>query len=201
MKEHLGFWVDAYLDGELPSAMLDQVEAHLLTCKDCQQLLESRNTLSVLLQSMPSAEGVKSESQFLAEVNELMLNYSSPQKTLPAQLQNWFSGRYPFLAWSSASLILLFANIFLRTVGLLEGFLSLFPGDHQILLDQLTIAPTVPNLLAPEPLRSILGQLGSFGLLNWNWIESLVVSGILSILYVAWLAWWLARSRSSLDLV
>lgn len=200
MNEHLNFWIDAYLDGEIAGGLLEQVEAHLHSCEDCQQLLESRKKLSVLLQSMPSVEVVKPETQFLADVNALISNHRSSKRTLPPQIRDWIAGRFQFLAWSSVSLIIVFVNIFLRTVGLLEGFLSLFPGDHQTLLNQLTMAPSVPQVFAPEPLRTIVGQIGWFGLLDWNWIEGLVVSVVLSILYVAWLTWWLVRNWSSLDL-
>ena len=74
MSNHVIEWLNAYLDGELKGNRLQQVEEHLAACEVCQNELDSLQSLSGLLQTVPALE-FPSPERFATQVNLLL-----PQK-------------------------------------------------------------------------------------------------------------------------
>lgn len=196
MNEHLDFWIDHYLDGELPTGLLSQVEEHLQSCSSCQKLLQERQKLSALLQQVPSAEPAKSEAQFVADLRASMVNTPPGKLILPYLPDPILANEGAFFwTWTAVSMMILLATVFFQTVGFLQLLLEVVPGEHQVVLGQMSMSSLWPQLTLPEPASGFLRQVGWFGLLDWNWLANLVVMGLLGLLMVSCSAAWLVRSQ------
>lgn len=192
MNDHIDTWLDAYLDGELGSSQAQQVDKHLAECQRCQAIFEQRVNLSAFLQQVPAATGLKPQEQFAAEVK-----LSIRSQRASHQAQKWL-----YRAWQFAPVALLLAWAFLYTVSILSNLLLILPGGVQTVQQQ--VSPLVSALKLPwlaefepaGPQVDGLGLLlGSFDILDWNWLTSLIALAAIGLLYLGWLATWLARAR------
>jgi anti-sigma factor RsiW len=186
MNGHLDGWIDAYLDGEMTTLQKRQVEAHLASCPACAAMLEQRRALSVLLKEAPAASDLKPEKQFAAEVG-VQLSRRQPASAL-ARLS-------PSLVWQLIPVGLLLALIFVQTALTLSGILSFIPAADKTLISQ---APSLAALqITPGVVNSLLGWLGVFGFIDWNWLTGMVFLAAISLAYLAWLASWWAHNQQT----
>lgn len=188
MNEHLDFWIDAYLDDELLVGMIPGVEAHLLTCEKCRNLLQERKELALLLAGVPAAKPMKSDYQFLAELDKKLLGEPAVKSIFPDQIKAWLGDdQFKFIAWSGVSLVILLASLFFQTVGLLSEALSILPVEYKVLFDQLISTAAGSQPIIPGPMQAVLGGAGFFGLLDLNGLSNMFVLLVLSLLNVIWL--------------
>jgi len=170
-------WIAAYLDGELTPHQARQVESHLAECPACQKVLEEQQSLSTLLQTIPTATGLKPQDRFVAEVGLRLVRRGKPT-VQPAQLLQW--------GWQAFPLALLAGGAFIQTVVILS-WLTCLPAVEQALHQlsfQLDIPATVGLSISWLPLP---------GLLNWNTWSSLLALVILGILYTGWISGWVIQ--------
>jgi hypothetical protein len=179
MNGHVTEWLDAYYDGELHGARLQQVEEHLSGCPACHAELEGLHKLSVLLQEAPVPESRLSAQRFQSQVMlRLTPAVQQPgwQKVFKAGWQ--FAPLGAVLVWAFGQAVWLLSSLVsalnvplgLSRAGLLSGGLSL--------------AGTSPGWAGVETIIEL-------GLLN------LVFSGLVAIFLCGWLAsWWLVNRGS-----
>ena len=185
MNGHADRWIDAYLDGEMPTLQQRHAEAHLAHCPACRELLAQRHSLSSLLQEAPPAVGLKPEKQFVAEVGLQLAR--QPSVILPR-------GKAVNLAWYFVPLALLFILAFTQVVFILSSVLALIPGAQTVLLGQTAALSSLPVSL-PDAANTLLGQAGVFDLAGWSWLTGPVIFFLIGLLYLGWLASWWARSQ------
>ena len=190
MNEHIDVCIDAYLDGELSALKKQRVEMHLVVCSRCRAQITQRCTLSILLQNIPPASGLKPQEQFVSEVG---LQFK--ERRMPMQ-----SHRALHLGWQSILVVLLLAWVFIQTVSILSGLLAVIPSAEQILYSSISVS--IPSLFGlPEFVKSVPGglevlrQLGVFNIIDWNWFTSLVLWASIALMYLIWLASWLVYNR------
>ena len=194
MNEHIDFWIDAYLDGELPVGMIHKVEMHLQTCQKCQGLLQEREELSTFLHIIPAAIPLKSEDKFLAELDSMIANDPAAKSTWLSRTKEWLGDeRFRFIAWSAVSLVILLASLFFQTVGILSELISIIPSEYTVSFNQLIMSSANP-MIHPNPIQAVLGGAGFYGLLDLSWLTNTIVLIVLSILNVVWLVVWLLRN-------
>jgi len=71
--EQFSSQLDAYHDGELDAARIEQIDAHLRECAACAKALQSMRSMSRLMQSMPMAEmSADALTRLHAEVDRTM---------------------------------------------------------------------------------------------------------------------------------
>lgn len=187
MSDHIGAWIDLYLDGELAERELRSLEAHLAGCLACREEIEKRRALAALLHSVPGAEARKSEGRFTAEV-ALRLPRTIPVPAAPRRETNLLH-----LSWHLAPIGLLLAMVFIQVVFILSGLTWIIPGAGELL----QAGAVIPQSALPlaEPLGGLAAWMGGGSLLNWNWISGLVLFVLCGLVYLGWLASWWARSR------
>jgi hypothetical protein len=192
MSEHVTEWLNAYLDGELNSSRLPQVEAHLRNCQVCRAELESLQRVSGLLHEFSTPEFTSPE-RFAAQVN-LRLPHQQP-----APLEN----RMLEIGWWMIPVGLLGTWIFIGT--------SFFISDILSAANALGLLSGITDWMAFGPSNGIyvsatLGQSGllSGNSLNWaEWTEvftrmslpQIILQISIALLYLSWLAIWWARHR------
>jgi anti-sigma factor RsiW len=186
MNGHLEQWLDAYRDGELNDSQTRQAEAHLESCPACRAELEQRRALSSLLQVDPPAEGLKSESRFVAEVG-LRLQRKPVIRRGIARPAVVVGGMVP--------IVLTLVWVFVQTVMFVSGVLEWIPGAGEALTGGLSAG--IPQLAIPETVREGMQWLGTPGWSGWSalgvWITLLVVS----LLFTGWFAGWWVSQRAS----
>jgi len=194
MNDHIDTRLDAYLDGELGPSQAQQVEKHLAGCQRCRAMLEKRISLSTMLQEVPAADGLKPEGQFAAEVKQSIRSQRTSHQAL----------KWLYRAWQFLPVALLLSWAFLYTTSILNNLLLILPEGVQTVQQQ--VSPLVSMLRLPwlaeiesaGPQVDGLGLLlGSFSILDWNWLTSLIALAAIGLLYLGWLASWLAHSRQT----
>ncbi len=190
MNGHLEAWIDAYLDGELSVTHKRQADAHLAQCQSCRDLLAKRVSLTALLRGFPSANGLKPEARFVAEV-DLQLKPRREAPRLRSQVMH--------LSWQFFPVALLLALAFVQTVSTLSSVVGVIPGANQILASRATFLPESPVL--PGEVSNLLNILGVFNTLNWNLFTGMAAVLMISLIYVCWLAgWWVWNRRLAASL-
>jgi predicted anti-sigma-YlaC factor YlaD len=190
MSDHVIEWLNAYLDGELKSRRLHQVEEHLTHCEACQAELESLQGLSALLQEVPAPE-FTSHERFVAQVNLL----------LPPRPVRATRSRVVEVGWWMIPIGLLAAWIFFSTAVLVSDMVSTV--DRFGWLDT-SAAMLVPDSSGNTIWTSALGWTGVLEGDSLQWAESTVdyTGNVLpqffwqvsiALLYLAWIAIWWAR--------
>jgi len=67
MTSHFGAWISAYVDGQLPAARAERLEAHLVVCAQCAgELGDERRARSLLLAARDVAPGPDLTARILA---------------------------------------------------------------------------------------------------------------------------------------
>jgi predicted anti-sigma-YlaC factor YlaD len=190
MSNHVTEWLNAYFDGELTGRRLQQVEEHLAECGDCQAELEALQSLSKLLQEVPTPEFTPPE-RFASQVNLLL-----PNRPVTAPDSKIFE-----IGWWMIPVGLLAAWAFISTAVLVGNMIS--AANSFGLLDN-TIALWVSGSSESVPWTSTLGQ---FSLLEGNslqWFEitegysrnllpQFIWQLAIALLYLIWIAVWWAR--------
>ncbi len=186
MNGHLEQWLDAYRDGELNDAQTQRAEAHLDSCPACRAELARRRALSILLRAEPSAEGLKSESRFVAEVSLRLQREPAVRRR---------SARTSAVVWAVIPIALTLVWVFLQTAVIVSGVLESIPGVGQALAEGLSAG--IPQLPLPDIVQEGIGWLGTPGWGGWGalgvWITLLVVS----LLFTGWFAGWWVSQRAS----
>jgi hypothetical protein len=192
MSKHVTEWLNAYLDGELNSSRLPQVEAHLSDCQVCQAELESLQRVSGLLHEVPTPEFTSPE-QFTAQVN----------LRLPHQHAVPLENRVLEIGWWMIPVGLLGTWIFIGT--------SFFISDILSAANALGLLSGITDWMAFGPsngiyLSATLGQSGLLSGNSLNWAESteaftrmslpqIILQISIALLYLGWIAIWWARHQ------
>jgi hypothetical protein len=190
MSNHVTEWLNAYFDGELTGRRLHQVEDHLAECGDCQAELDALQSLSELLQAVPTPEFTSPE-RFASQVNLLL-----PNRPVAAAESKLFE-----IGWWMIPVGLLAAWAFITTAVLVGNMIS--AANNFGLLDH-TIASWVSGSSESVYWTSTLGQ---FSLLEGNslqWFEitegysrNLLPQFIwqlgIALLYLIWITVWWTR--------
>ena len=201
MNKHVTQWLEAYYDGELQGRRARQVEAHLETCPHCNAELESLSMLSTLLQQAPEPIDLTPPETFVAQVGLRL-----PRK--PEQ-SAWQKGLRTSWQWIPVGL--LGAWVFIQTTFIMSSILMwvlrLVPGIGEV-ADFLPTGSRGPLLLGD--ISHLAGaewtEFGRFGLeilrgggpLGWGVTLNLILTIILGLLYLSWLAsWWVQKSNGN----
>ncbi len=193
MSKHVTDWLNAYLDGELKSSQLQQVEAHLVECQACRDELESLARLSSLLHEVPAPEFIAVE-RFASQVNLRL-----PHRRTPAP-----KNKVAEIGWWMIPVGLMGTWVFMSTAFLVSDIVAA--------ANDLGLLVGVSNWLAfgSAGEASWSATLGQFGILSGeslNWAAStealtrmslplIIVQVTIALLYLSWLAiWWARRWR------
>ncbi len=194
MHDEMHALLNAYLDGELQAARLQQVEEHLASCEDCRRELEELRRLSGLLQALPAPLAVPAD-RFAAGLNLSLPR--RPESVQPRRSASW--------VWFLVPAGLLFAWFFIQAVLTVSGALSLAGRvdllgnasalvqggvDHSLWFDALSgiLGGQSSTSLGPVSTLDQFAALGS-GLFTWFFLQACI-----ALLYGAWLAaWWFTR--------
>lgn len=192
MSKHITEWLSAYVDGELRSSRLHQVETHLVECEVCQAELESLGKLSDLLHEVPAAEFTSSE-RFAAQVS----------LRLPHQRTSLPKNKILEIGWWMIPVGLLATWVFISTSFMMNDLLST--------ANNLGLVANISDWLnfgsSSESYWST--TLGQFGILSGNsldWAAStetftrtslpqITLQVSIALLYLSWIAIWWARRR------
>ena len=193
MSNHVTEWLNAYLDGELKGNRLQHVQEHLTACEVCQDELDSLQSLSGLLQTVPAPE-FPSPERFATHVNLLL-----PQKRTATPKHPLFE-----IGWWMIPVGLLAVWVFISTAALLGDAMS--AAKNFGLLD----STTASFISAPSETVEVTSTLGQFGMLqgkSLQWAEitetftrglfpQIVLQVAVALLYLAWFAvWWTRHTR------
>jgi len=197
MHPHL----NAYLDGELHGARLNQFEAHLKDCVSCRDELEQLGRISRLLQAAPAPQ-VTPPARFASQ-----LTLQLPRRDFKKEERHG-----PALIWWLAPVILLGAWYLTQAAIVMSGAVTLFA--HSGMLEQV-----VPGLKVSadhslwfnstmelfgeqlsEPGRTTLALIDLGNLFGKEMMIQLFWQIALAVLYWAWLATSFLRVRGHLPL-
>ena len=196
MSNHVTEWLNAYLDGELKGNRLQQVEEHLAECTTCQTEMDSLQSLSGLLQTVPAPE-FPSPERFATQVNLLL-----PQKRTATPGNQLFE-----VGWWMIPVGLLAVWVFISTAALLGDAMSV--AKNFGILDRTTAS----FISAPSETAEVTSTLGQFGMLQGNslqWAETtesftrglfpkIVLQVAVALLYLTWLAIWWTRQTHQMN--
>src|SRR5258706_7121802 len=197
MSNHVTEWLNAYLDGELKGNRLQQVAEHLTACEVCQAELDSLQSLSGLLQTVPTPEFASPE-RFATQVNLLL-----PQKRTTTPGNQLFE-----VGWWMIPVGLLAVWVFISTAALLGHAVS--AAKNFGILD----STTASFINTPSETAEVTSTLGQFGMLDGNslqWAETtenftrglfpqIVLQVSVALLYLTWFAiWWTRHARQISD--
>jgi predicted anti-sigma-YlaC factor YlaD len=190
MSKHVSEWLNAYHDGELRSNRLHHVETHLAECELCQAELESLESLSDLLQEVPTPRFTPVE-RFASQVN-LRLAHKQTAVSRRQILE---------ISWWMIPVGLLAVWIFIGTSFFISDILS--AANHLGLLrgisDWMAFGPSNDIYLS-----ATLSQLGLLSGSRLSWAESteaftrmslplISLQISIALLYLSWVAIWWAR--------
>lgn len=192
MSKHVTEWLNAYLDGELKSSQLQQVEAHLVECQVCRAELESLARLSSLLREVPAPAFTLPE-RFAAQVN----------LRLPHRPISIPKSRFVEAGWWMIPVGLLASWIFISTSFLVSDILSV--------ANNLGLLAGAGDWLVFDAANqsywsATLGQIGVLSGNSLDWAASaealtrtslpqIAVQVSIALLYLSWMAVWWARRR------
>jgi len=204
MSEHVTQWLSAYQDGELRGGRLHHVETHLAGCLACQQDLEALQNLSGLLHEIPAPEFTSPE-RLAAQVNlRLPRNRSEP-----AANKVWEAG------WWMIPVSLLSVWVLITAVGWIGDAVN--AANRWGLLDTTSVGTIqvgavrvkmLPPWLTPDSspaewafVLEGMGILQGNSLVQAEIVESIARNVLpqfvwqvsIAVLYLGWLAIWLAR--------
>lgn len=193
MSNHVTEWLNAYLDGELHGSRLQQVNEHLTACEVCQAELDSLQSLSGLLQEVPTPK-FPSPERFATQVNLLL-----PQKRTLTPSRRLFE-----VGWWMIPVGIVAAWVFITTASLLSDVVTTAKSFG--ILDNTTAS----LISAPSDTADVTSTLGQFGMLSGNglqWAETtetytrsvlpqIVLQVAVALLYLTWFAiWWARQTR------
>jgi len=81
MTSHFGAWISAYVDGQLPAAKAERLEAHLVVCAQCAgELGDERRARSMLLAARDVAPGPDLAARILAGASAAPPAHATPHR-------------------------------------------------------------------------------------------------------------------------
>ncbi len=191
MSKHVIEWLNAYLDGELKGYQMRQVEAHLTECLACRNELESLARLSSLLREVPVPEFTPPE-RFAAQVALRLHRRTPAPKNKVLEIGWWMIPVGLVGSW-----IFIGTSLFVTEILSVANNLGLLAGNSDWL---------VFGSASQSYWSAALGQLGILSGNSLDWAistEALTRSSLpqlmllisTAILYLAWMAIWLARRQ------
>lgn len=200
MTQHVTTWLGAYRDGELQARRNQQVEAHLARCAACRAELERLQTLAVLLQASPAAQGLIPPERFVAQVGLRLPRRPERPAWQRALELGWRLVPLGLLgAWASVQAVLVVAGVALAALQLGVGgdlVAGLLPAVQERLW--LTEILGLPEVGLRDVLRVIPHLLSNGGPLGWATMLNLGALAVIGLLYWGWLAsWWARQHRPS----
>jgi hypothetical protein len=200
MSEHVNEWLNAYLDGELHGARLQQVENHLAECTECRAELDGLQGLSALLhETAPAGKFIPTE-RF---VSNLTLNL--PRQPEKPQTRKAFE-----IGWWLIPIGVLGASVFLQVtfslsllvstasdVGLLGSTFTWFQGAPL----QMEWFARLTDMFGSQPgftSQMVFSTLNNADLFIHNLVGPFIWQALLAIIYLGWLAsWWFRQQGQS----
>jgi anti-sigma factor RsiW len=190
MSDHILELLGAYLDGELHGGQLHRVEAHLEECQNCQEEVQSLQTLSAALHSAPVPN-------FLAP-ERLAGNVALRLPRTPAKPM---SHRVLEIGWWVAPVGLILTWIFLSTTLVVSDVVS---TANELGLWSSAAAWLVSGSAAEAYWSGTLGQFGLLAGESLQWAEAteaftrttlpqITWQISIALLYLSWMAIWWAR--------
>ncbi|MEP7134129.1 MAG: zf-HC2 domain-containing protein [Chloroflexota bacterium] len=190
MSNHVTEWLNAYFDGELHGSRLQQVQAHLITCKTCQDELDALGNVSGLLHEVPLPD-FPSPERFATQVNLLL-----PHKRTLTPSRRLFE-----VGWWLIPVGIVATWVFITTAILLSDVVS--TAKNFGILDNTTAS----FISAPSDTADVTSTLGQFGMLRGSglqWAETtetytrsvlpqVILQVAVALLYLTWFAIWWAR--------
>jgi anti-sigma factor RsiW len=190
MSDHILELLGAYLDGELHGGQLRKVEAHLEECQNCKEEIQSLQTLSAALHSVPVPN-------FLAP-ERLAGNVALRLPRTPAKPM---SHRVLEIGWWVAPVGLILTWIFLSTTLVVSDVVS---TANELGLWSSAAAWLVSGSAAEAYWSGTLGQFGLLAGESLQWAEAteaftrttlpqITWQISIALLYLSWMAIWWAR--------
>jgi anti-sigma factor RsiW len=200
MHEQMRELLNAYLDGELHGARLQEMKHHLASCESCSKELKELQHVSDLLQAAPAPEFMPAE-RF---VSNLIL-------TLPRHTAYARSSKSSSLAWWLVPAGLLGAWFFVQTVFILTNVFS--AAQLTGVFGQATAwlgvgrqtawfaAASSFSGLQADGLQNSLAMLNNLDIFGVNLLSNFLWQALIVLLYWGWLiAWWLRNHSQPMQL-
>jgi anti-sigma factor RsiW len=200
MHEAMRSLLNAYLDGELQSTRLQEMELHLASCESCRNELTELHLVSTLLQDAPSPEFMNTE-RF---VSNLVLR-------LPRQTLHSLPPKPGQLAWWLIPAGLMGAWVFVQTVFILSNLVAV--AQTTSLFGQVATWLNVGQQTAwfavltsffrtqAGGLQPTLSVLNGLNILGVNLVDGFLWQALIVLLYWSWLfAWWLLRRPRPIEM-
>lgn len=192
--EHVSFWLGPYLDDELTGATRLEVEQHLAACVECRAELDQLRALSTLLHEQPLPPRSIGMETFRRNV---LSNIAAPRPpTWQRFLQvGWrFAPLFLFGMWAFVQAVSWIASGLLLGLRYVPAFSAEVPALAALTQSGGWLSPEIFNGEAQQ-FASELFRIGSIGMLP---LISLVSGLLIGLLFLGWLASWLAYHRASL---
>ncbi len=193
-------WLAAYHDGELNERQAHLLEAHLQTCAQCQRARAELQSLTALLAEVPLPDPQTAPETFVTQVGLRM-----PRRPVQSEWQRALRA-----AWHWAPAGLLGAWAFLQAAffvtSLVLILVAYLPGAEALarwLPQGSSFFGQAASLGSASPL-----EIGSFGLevlrgggiLGWGLTLDLLLSALLGLIALSWLAsWWIQKSNGQFN--
>jgi hypothetical protein len=196
MSDHILELLGAYLDGELDSRQLQNVESHLVECLVCQEEYEAMQALSARLQGSPTPE-FSSPERLAAEVAlRLPRRQSVPTQNKALNIGWWLVPVGLIITWIFISTTTLASDL----VTAANGFGLLNSASDWL----------VSSSSSGGSYASLLGRFGFLepGTLQWFTFSENITRDFISnhfwqvsiaMFYLGWIAiWWARHTRQGL---
>jgi predicted anti-sigma-YlaC factor YlaD len=200
MSEHVNEWLNAYLDGELSSARLRQVENHLAECDECRTELDEIQGLSALLrETAPTGKFISTE-RFVSNLTLNLPRRPEPPQTRKVLEIGWWLIPVGVLgAWAFLQVTLSLSSLVLAAsdAGLLGNTFTWL----QVNPPQAEWFATLTNLFGSQlgfTSQMVFSRLNNADLFIHSLIGPFLWQAILAVIYLGWLAsWWFRQQGQS----
>jgi predicted anti-sigma-YlaC factor YlaD len=180
MTDHMTELIDLYLDGETKPSQTSEVEQHLKICEDCSKAVAQRRRLSKLIQAHPRIINTKSDRQFAREVMSRISRQPVEQTIKTAGLEP---------GWIGIPLLLVLGLAFIQAVWVETSVMRFIPQVGEVLDPSQYLLPF--SFAMPTFLGQIIQLLPRLTMWSWSLSSAVILSAVLGVLYVSWLAgWW-----------
>ncbi len=178
--------LNAYLDGELPVAVRQKLEQHLLTCRACQRELEQLRQVSTLLQTAPLPDFLPAEL-FADNLTRHLTPRPSPATRPHAILPSVYLMPLTLLTiWVLWQIGLTLSN--LLDLAKSAGMLTVSVPGIEIGGQSLWV--TLAQLLAGQHAPSWLSILASLSQWSWSLQIAWMIQAGIALAYGAWIFLW-----------
>jgi predicted anti-sigma-YlaC factor YlaD len=190
-------WLNAYMDGELGSFRLHQVESHLTRCSACRVELAELRKLSSLLQETPAPVKFTPSDRFIANLKLRLLRKSQVlRRRKTVGVSGWLVLADLMLAWFFIQGLLL-VNTLVSTAGLVglmpSGTALLGSAPQHNLLFSAALMFFSDSL--GEGSRTVLNLLDGISVFGSNVLTVVLLQVGIGVIYITVLAFWLLHQR------